>query len=216
MNVISGEHPQTIALILCHLQPDKAGQIMSALPSELQSEVAFRVATMSNIYPVVVKEIEEVLNSKLSSVVTSESSVIGGVQSLVNILNQVDRTTEKNITEGLEREDMELADKVKESMFVFEDIITINDVEIQRILREVDNKELCMALKGTSEQVIETISRNLSKRAAATLKEDMEFLGPVRLMDVEKAQQKIVALIRRLDEAGEITIVRGGDDALIL
>ncbi len=215
MNVISGEHPQTIALILCHLQPDKAGQIMSALPSELQSEVAFRVATMSNIYPVV-KEIEEVLNSKLSSVVTSESSVIGGVQSLVNILNQVDRTTEKNITEGLEREDMELADKVKESMFVFEDIITINDVEIQRILREVDNKELCMALKGTSEQVIETISRNLSKRAAATLKEDMEFLGPVRLMDVEKAQQKIVALIRRLDEAGEITIVRGGDDALIL
>jgi len=149
-------------------------------------------------------------------VVTSESSVIGGVQSLVNILNQVDRTTEKNITEGLEREDMELADKVKESMFVFEDIITINDVEIQRILREVDNKELCMALKGTSEQVIETISRNLSKRAAATLKEDMEFLGPVRLMDVEKAQQKIVALIRRLDEAGEITIVRGGDDALIL
>ncbi len=171
---------------------------------------------MSNIYPVVVKEIEEVLNSKLSSVVTSESSVIGGVQSLVNILNQVDRTTEKNITEGLEREDMELADKVKESMFVFEDIITINDVEIQRILREVDNKELCMALKGTSEQVIETISRNLSKRAAATLKEDMEFLGPVRLMDVEKAQQKIVALIRRLDEAGEITIVRGGDDALIL
>ncbi|HAR84189.1 flagellar motor switch protein FliG [Clostridium sulfidigenes] len=216
MNVISGEHPQTIALILCHLQPDKAGQIMSALPSELQSEVAFRVATMSNIYPVVVKEIEEVLNSKLSSVVTSESTVIGGVQSLVNILNQVDRTTEKNITEGLEREDMELADKVKESMFVFEDIITINDVEIQRILREVDNKELCMALKGTSEQVIETISRNLSKRAAATLKEDMEFLGPVRLMDVEKAQQKIVALIRRLDEAGEITIVRGGDDALIL
>jgi len=216
MNVISGEHPQTISLILCHLQSDKAGQIMSALPSDLQSEVAFRIATMNNIYPVVVKEIEEVLNNKLSSVVSNENSVIGGVQSLVNILNQVDRTTEKNITEGLEREDMELAEKVKESMFVFEDIITINDVEIQRILREVDNKDLCMALKGTSEDVIETISRNLSKRAMITLKEDMEFLGPVRLMDVEKAQQKIVALIRRLDEAGEITIVRGGDDALIL
>jgi len=189
---------------------------MSALPSELQSEVSFRIATMNNIYPVVVKEIEEVLNSKLSSVVSNESSVIGGVQSLVNILNQVDRTTEKNITEGLEREDMELAEKVKESMFVFEDIITINDVEIQRILREVDNRELCMAIKGTSEEVIETISRNLSKRAALTLKEDMEFLGPVRLVDVEKAQQKIVALIRRLDEAGEITIARGGDYALIL
>ncbi|MEG1256015.1 flagellar motor switch protein FliG [Clostridium sp.] len=216
MNVISGEHPQTIALILCHLQPDKGGQILSALPPELQSDVAYRVATMSNIYPVVVKEIEDVLNSKLSSVVTNESNVIGGIQSLVNILNQVDRTTEKNITEGLEREDMELADKIKESMFVFEDIITINDVEIQRILREVDNKELCMALKGTSENVVETISRNLSKRAASTLKEDMEFLGPVRLIDVEKSQQKIVALIRRLDEAGEITISRGGDDALIL
>lgn len=216
MNVISGEQPQTIALILCHLQPDKAGQILSALPPELQSDVAFRVATMSNIYPVVVKEIESVLNNKLSSVVSSEKTVIGGVQSLVNILNQVDRTTEKNITEGLEREDMELAEKIKESMFVFEDIITINDVDIQRILREVDTKELCLALKGTADQVLETISRNLSKRAAATLKEDMEFLGPVRLVDVEKAQQKIVGLIRRLDEAGEITIIRGGDDALIL
>ena len=171
---------------------------------------------MSNIYPVVVKEIESVLNNKLSSVVSSEKTVIGGVQSLVNILNQVDRTTEKNITEGLEREDMELAEKIKESMFVFEDIITINDVDIQRILREVDTKELCLALKGTADQVLETISRNLSKRAAATLKEDMEFLGPVRLVDVEKAQQKIVGLIRRLDEAGEITIIRGGDDALIL
>ncbi|MDU1413195.1 MAG: flagellar motor switch protein FliG [Clostridium sp.] len=216
MNVISSEQPQTIALILCHLQPDKAGQILSALPPELQSDVAYRVATMSNIYPVVVKEIEEILNSKLSSVVSNENTEIGGVQSLVNILNQVDRTTEKNITEGLEREDMELADKVKESMFVFEDVITINDVDIQRILREVDTKELCMALKGTSEQVVETIVRNLSKRAGETLKEDMEFLGPVRLVDVEKAQQKIVGLIRRLDEAGEITIVRGGDDALIL
>lgn len=216
MNVISSEHPQTIALILCHLQPDKAGQILSALPSELQSDVAYRVATMSNIYPVVVTEIERVLNSKLSSVVSSESSEIGGVQSLVNILNQVDRTTEKNITEGLERENVELAEKIKESMFVFEDVITISDVDIQRILREVDNKELCLALKGTSEEVINAISRNLSKRAAATLREDMEFLGPVRLVDVEKAQQKIVGLIRRLDEAGEITIIRGGENAVIL
>lgn len=216
MNVIMNEHPQTIALILCHLQPDKAGQILSSLPPDLQSDVAFRVATMNNIYPVVVKEIEAVLNSKLSNVITSENTVVGGLTSLVNILNQVDRTTEKNITEGLEREDAELAEKVKQSMFVFEDIITLDDVAIQRILREVDNKELCLALKGSSEQVTETIMKNQSKRAAATLKEDMEFLGPVRLVDVEKAQQKIVALIRRLEEAGEITVSRGGQDAIIL
>lgn len=216
MNVIVNEHPQTIALILCHLQADKAGQILSSLPADLQSDVALRIATMNNIYPVVVKEIEAVLNNKLSSVISTENSVVGGLQSLVNILNQVDRTTEKNITEGLEREDSELAEKVKQSMFVFEDIITLDDVAIQRILREVDSKELCLALKGSSEQVTETIMKNQSKRAAATLKEDMEFLGPVRLVDVEKAQQKIVALIRRLEEAGEITVARGGQDAIIL
>lgn len=217
MNVISNEHPQTIALILCYLQPDKAAQIMSELPVELQAEVAYRIATMNTIYPVVVKEIEEVLNDKLSNVIhNSETTVVGGVASLVNILNQVDRSTERNITEGLEREDAELAEKIKESMFVFEDIITLDDVAIQRVLREVDNKELCLALKGASEQVANVIFKNQSKRAAATLREDMEFLGPVRLMDVEKAQQKVVSLIRRLEEAGEIQIARGGEDAIIL
>lgn len=216
MNVIMNEHPQTIALILCHLQPDKSGQILSSLPPDLQSDVAYRIATMSNVYPVLVKEIEAVLNSKLSNVISTENSVVGGLQSLVNILNQVDRGTEKNITEGLEREDSELAEKVKQSMFVFEDIITLDDVAIQRILREVDTKELCLALKGSSEQVMEAIMKNQSKRAAATLKEDMEFLGPVRLVDVEKAQQKIVGLIRRLEEAGEITVSRGGQDAIVL
>ncbi|WP_017415634.1 flagellar motor switch protein FliG [Clostridium tunisiense] len=216
MNVIMNEHPQTIALILCHLQQDKAGQILSSLPPDLQSDVAYRIATMSNVYPVLVKEIESVLNSKLSNVISTENNVVGGLQSLVNILNQVDRGTEKNITEGLEREDSELAEKVKQSMFVFEDIVTLDDVAIQRILREVDTKELCLALKGSSEQVMEVIMKNQSKRAAATLKEDMEFLGPVRLVDVEKAQQKIVGLIRRLEEAGEITVSRGGQDAIVL
>lgn len=217
MNVICNEHPQTIALILCYLQADKAGQIMSELPAELQAEVAYRVATMNTIYPVVIKEIEGVLNDKLSNVIhNSENSVVGGVPSLVNILNQVDRSTEKNITEALEHEDAELAEKVKESMFVFEDIITLGDPVIQRILREVDNKELCLALKGCSEEVATAIFKNQSKRAAATLKEDMEFLGPVRLVEVEKAQQKIVGIIRRLEDAGEIQIARGGEDAIIL
>jgi len=216
LNVISNEHPQTIALIMCYMQPDKAAQIMAALPLDLQSEVSYRIATMSSISPMVVKEIEKVLNGKLSSVIRTDSAVVGGIDSLVDILNQVDRTTEKNITEGLEREDAELAEKIKESMFVFEDIITLDDVSIQRILREIDTKDLSLALKGCSEEVASKIFTNQSKRAAASLKEDMEFLGPVRLMDVEKAQQKIVGILRRLDEAGEIVLSRGGEDAIIV
>lgn len=216
LNVITYENPQTIALILCYLQPEKAAQVMAQLSEDVQSEVAFRIATMSTTSPMVIKEIEKVLESKLSSVVRTEMTTLGGVQALVGILNQVDRTTEKNITEGLEREDAELADKVKSSMFVFEDILTLDGVSIQRILREVEAKELALALKGCSEEAAEAIYRNQSKRAAASLKEDMEFLGPVRLMDVEKAQQKIVAIIRRLDESGEIIIARGGEDAIIV
>ena len=216
LNVILYEQPQTIALILSYLQPEKAAQVMAELDEEVQSEVAYRIATMSNTSPMVIKEIEKVLESKLSSVVRTEMTQIGGVDTLVGILNQVDRTTEKNITEGLERENAELADKVKSSMFVFEDIITLDDVSIQRILREVEAKELALALKGCSDDVAQVIYRNQSKRAAASLKEDMEFLGPVRLMDVEKAQQKIVSVIRRLDETGEIIISRGGEDAIIV
>lgn len=171
---------------------------------------------MNNTSPMVIKEIEKVLESKLSTIVRNETTSLGGVETLVDILNQVDRTTEKNITESLEREDAELADIIKSSMFVFEDIITLDDVSIQRILREVDGKELALALKGCSDEVANAIYRNQSKRAAAALKEDMEFLGPVRLMDVEKAQQKIVAIIRRLDDAQEIIISRGGEDAIIV
>lgn len=216
LNVIISEQPQTIALILCYLQPDKAAQVMAELPEETQSEVAYRIATMNNTSPMVIKEIENVLESKLSSVVRTEMTSLGGVETLVDILNQVDRTTEKNITEGLEREDAELADRIKSSMFVFEDIISLDDVSIQRILREVEASELALALKGCSEDVANVIYRNQSKRAAASLKEDMEFLGPVRLMDVEKAQQKIVSIIRRLDDANEIIISRGGEDAIIV
>lgn len=216
LNIITNEHPQTIALVLCYLQTDKAGQILSSLPDDVQAEVAYRIANMSNISPQVIKEIEKVLDGKLSSVVKSDMKVIGGVDTLVDILNQVDRTTEKNITESLEKENAELAEKVKQSMFVFEDIITLDDVSIQRVLREVETKELALALKGCSEEVANAIYKNQSKRAAASLKEDMEFLGPVRLMDVEKAQQKVVSIIRRLDEAGEIVISRGGEDAIIV
>ena len=216
LNVINYEHPQTIALILCYLQPDKAAQVIAELPEEIQSDVAYRIATMNNTSPMVIKEIEKVLESKLSSVVRNEMTSLGGVETLVDILNQVDRTTEKNITESLEREDAELADVIKSSMFVFEDIITLDDVSIQRVLREVEGKDLALALKGSSNEVANIIYKNQSKRAAQSLKEDMEFLGPVRLMDVEKAQQKIVSIIRRLDEAQEIIISRGGEDAIIV
>ncbi|MFQ9614635.1 MAG: flagellar motor switch protein FliG [Clostridium butyricum] len=216
LNVITAEQPQTIALILCYLQPDKAAQVMAELPEETQSEVAYRIATMNTTSPMVIKEIESVLESKLSSVVRTEMTSLGGVETLVGILNSVDRTTEKNITEGLEREDAELADKVKSSMFVFEDVISLDDVSIQRILREVEASDLALALKGCSDEVANCIYRNQSKRAAASLKEDMEFLGPVRITDVEKAQQKIVSIIRRLDDANEIIISRGGEDAIIL
>lgn len=216
LNVISYEQPQTIALILCYLQPDKAAQVMAELPEAIQSEVAYRIATMKSTSPVVIKEIEKVLESKLRSVVRTEMTKLGGVESLVDILNQVDRATEKNITECLEREDAELAEKIKSSMFVFEDIINLDDVSIQRVLREVEVKELALAIKGCSEEVAEAIYRNQSKRAAASLKEDIEFLGPVRLLDVEKAQQKIVSVIRRLEDAGEIILSRGGEDAIVL
>ena len=216
LNVINYEHPQTIALILCYLQADKAAQIISELPEEIQSEVALRIATMNTTSPAVIKEIEKVLDEKLSNIVRTETTTLGGIDTLVGILNQVDRTTEKHITESLEEENYELAEKIKSSMFVFEDIITLDDVAIQRILREVENKELALALKGASEEVAEVIYRNQSKRAAASLKEDIEYLGPVRLTDVEKAQQQIVAIIRRLDDAQEIVISRGGEDALII
>lgn len=216
VNVLVNEHPQTIALVLCYLQSDKAAQIIAELPEELQADVAYRIATMNTTSPTVIKEIEKVLDGKLSSVIKTETTNLGGIQSIVDILNQVDRTTEKNITESLEREDAELAEKVKESMFVFEDIINLDDLSVQRILREVDSKDLVLALKNVSEDVQQHIFKNQSKRAAESMKEDMEYLGPVRLVDVEKAQQNIVNIIRRLDETGEIIMARGGEDAIII
>lgn len=216
LSLIMNEHPQTIALILCYIQSDKAGQILSGLPDGIQSDVAKRIAAMKSTSPAVVHEVEKVLEKKLSSIVRPDFAVIGGISSLVQILNQVDRGTEKNIIEQLGKEEPELAEKVRSSMFVFEDVINLDNTSIQRIIREVDNKDMALALKGSSEVVAETIYKNMSKRASTTLKEDIEYLGPVRLVDVEKAQQSIVSIIRRLDEAGEIIIARGGEDAIIV
>jgi flagellar motor switch protein FliG len=211
ISFIQEEHPQTIALILAHLTSNQAAAVLSGLPQELQAEVARRIAIMDRTPPEVIREIERVLERKLSSaVVTQNFTVAGGVKSLVEVLNYVDRTTEKTIIENLTDTSPELADEVKKLMFVFEDIITLDDGSIQKVLREVDVKELSLALKGVAEEVQQRIFRNMSERAANMLKEDMEFMGPVRLRNVEEAQQRIVGVIRRLEEAGEIVVARGG------
>ncbi len=214
-HTISREHPQTIALILCYLQADKAATILSGLPQELQADVASRIATMNRTSPVVIRQVESVLEKKLSSLIGNDYETIGGVGTLVDILNSSDRGTEKNIINELEKEKPDLAEKVRSNMFVFEDIITLDSASIQRILREVDSRDLALALKISSEDVADAIYQNLSKRAAQTLREDIEFMGPVRLVEAEEAQQKIVSIIRMLDESNEIIIARGGENVIV-
>jgi flagellar motor switch protein FliG len=212
LNVISSEHPQTIALILAYLPSDTAAQVVSSLPDELQADVAMRIALMDRTAPEVIREIERVLERKLSSVITQDFTSAGGLSSLVDLLNQVDRTTERTIVEALEEQNPELADEVRRMMFLFEDIVLLDDRSIQQVLREVDTKELGVALKGVSPEVQDAIFRNMSERAATNIKEELEFMGPVRVKQVEEAQQKVVAVIRRLEEDGTIVVMRGGED----
>jgi len=216
LNFIQNEHPQTLALILSYLSSNQAAQILSALPQEKQADVAQRIATMDSTSPEVIKEVELVLERKLSSMVTQDYASTGGVQAIVDILNSVDRGTEKFIMETLEIQEADLAEEIRKRMFVFEDIMTLDSVSIQRFIREIDNSELSVALKGSTDEVKEVIFANMSKRMAEMLREDMEFMGPVRLRDVEEAQQKIVNVIRKLEEAGEIIIARGGGDEIIV
>ncbi len=217
LSFIQDEHPQTIALVLAHLNPNQAASVLSGLPQELRAEVARRIAIMDRTPPEVIREIERVLERKLSSsVVTQAFSAVGGVKSLVEVLNWVDRTTEKTILESLSENSPELADEVKKLMFVFEDVIMLDDSAIQKVLREVDGKELALALKGVGEEVQNRIYKNMSERASTMLKEDMEFMGPVRLRNVEEAQQRIVGIIRRLEESGEIVVARGGGEEIII
>ena len=216
LSFIQDEHPQTIALILSYLSSSQAAMIISALPSENQADVARRIATMDRTSPDVIKEVERVLESKLANLVNQDYTIIGGVDQVVEILNSTDRGTEKHIMEILEIEDPELADEIRKKMFVFEDILLLDDRSIQRVLRDVDNNELGLALKGGNEEVQNAIFNNLSKRLAQMIKEDMDFMGPVRMKDVEEAQQKIVNIIRKLEDSGEIVISRGGGDEIIV
>ena len=216
LNFIQGEHPQTIALILAYLDPQKAAQIMAGLGHHVQADVAKRIALMDRTSPDVLREVERVLERKLSTLASEDFTAAGGIDAIVEVLNNVDRGTEKIIIEALEEEDPELAEEIKKRMFVFEDIVLLDDRSIQKVLREVDTQDLAKALKGVDAEVQEKIYRNMSKRASSLLREDMDFMGPIRLRDVEESQQKIVNIIRKLEESGDIIVARAGEEELVV
>lgn len=216
LGFIQDEHPQTVALILSYLESSQAALILAELGPDLQADVARRIATMKGTSPDVIAEVEDVLESKLSMMTVVDSSQAGGIDAIVNILNTVDRSTEKSILEKLSVRDPDLADEIKKRMFVFEDIIFLDSKAIQRVIREVDARDLQMSLRVSRDDVKDVIFENMSKRMVETFKEDMEFMGPVRLRDVEESQQRIVGIIRHLEEIGEIVVSRGGGDDLIV
>jgi len=214
LNYIQNEHPQTIALILSYLGPAQSAQLLSSLPLEKQADVTRRIAIMDRTSPEVVREIEAVLESKFSNILAQDFTTTGGIQAVVDILNSVDRGTEKHIMENLDIRDAELSEEIRRRMFVFEDIISLDNRSIQRIIREIDNAQWAIALKGSSEEVKDLIFINMSKRLVEMIKEDIEFMGPVRIRDIEDAQQNVVNIIRKLEEDGEIITPRGGDEVI--
>ncbi len=213
---IQDEHPQTIALILSYMPLNAAADVLSRLNGELRADVAGRIAQMDQTPPEVIRRVEQVLEKKMSSMLAQEMTQAGGPKALVDLLNRVDRTTERLIIDSLTESNPELAETVKNMMFVFEDIVQLDDRAIQAVLKEVDMKELATALKGVNQEVSGKVFRNMSERAVGMLKEDMEFMGPVRLRVVEEAQQKIVGVIRRLEEAGELTVGRGSEEDVLV
>ena len=217
MTFIQDEHPQTIALILSHIQSDKASEILAGLALNKQLEVVARIANMDNTNPDVIKEVERGLEMRLSGIVSQTFQKAGGVENVAEMLNLADRSTEKAILEALEAQDPDLVEQIRRLMFVFEDILLVNDKGIQLVLKEIDNEELALALKTASEELRDKIFRNMSDRASQLIKEDMEYMGPVRVSDVEAAQQKIVDVVRRLEDAGELIISgRGTEKEMIV
>ncbi len=216
LNFIQNEHPQTIALILSYIDPKNAAQILAELPLEKQTSVIARIANMGITSPEYIKETERILEKKLSTLNFGDATSTGGIDSLVRILNSVDRGTERHLLESLEQRDADLVEEIKKRMFVFEDIVNLSPQAIQRVLREIDNRDLSIALKGVLGTPVEkVIMENVSKRLQEMIKEDMEVMGPVRVRDVEEAQQKIVSVIRQLDETGEIIISRGEEGIIV-
>jgi len=215
LNFIQNEHPQTTALILSFIDPKHAAQILSALPLEKQTNVIARIANMGITSPEYIKETERVLEKKLSTLNFGDQAFAGGIDSLVKILNSVDRGTERHLLESLEYEDADLVEEIRKRMFIFEDIIKLGNVAVQRVLKEIDNRDLAIALKGSTNEVSKIIYSNISKRLQEMIKEDIEMMGPIRIRDVEEAQQKIVNIIRKLDDAGEIIISRNEEDQFV-
>ncbi|MBO4780284.1 MAG: flagellar motor switch protein FliG [Selenomonadaceae bacterium] len=216
LNFLQNEHPQTIALVMAYLSPDQAGIVMSGLSVDAQSDVAKRIALMDRTSPDVIREVERVLERKISSLSTQDFTTAGGVPAVVEILNRVDRATERAIIESLEVDNPELAEEIKQLMFVFEDIVLLDDRSLQTVLREVDTKDLSLAMKATSDEVAEKIYKNMSKRAADMLREELEYMGPVKIRDVEDAQTKVVNVIRNLEDKGVIVIVRGQGEGMLV
>jgi len=216
LNVIHNEHPQIIALVLSYIEPKQSAQIIASLPSERQTEIISRISKMGATSPEYVKEAERILERKITSMGYTENIIVGGIDTIVDIINSLDRSSEKNILESLDVDDSELADEIRKRLFVFEDIAKLNNVTVQRVLREINNADLAVALKMATEDVTRTIFGNISKRLQEMIRDDMEVMGPVRVRDVEEAQQRIVNVIRKLEDDGEIVVARGeGDDMIV-
>ena len=216
MNFIQNEHPQTISLILANLESKQVSSIISDLPPELQADVAFRIATMGKISPDLLNDIESVLETQVETVFGQDLSSAGGAKAVAEILNMASRTTEKTILADLEKRDPELATEIKNMMFTFDDLVLLDDKSIQRVMREIDTKDLSLSLKAANDELKDLIYRNMSERAANLIKEELEFMGPVRLKDVEESQMKIVDIVRTLEEDGEIVVSgRGGEEEII-
>jgi len=217
LTFIQDEHPQTIALILSHLQSHQAAEVLKGLPQQKQVDVIRRMATMETTNPEVIREVEATLEKRMASVVSQKFEQSGGVETVAEVLNLTDRTTEKGILESLEETSPELVEEIRKLMFVFEDIMLVDDKGVQQVLKEIDTQDLALALKTASDELKEKIYRNMSERAVNLLREDMDYMGPVRLSEVEAAQQKIADVVRRLEEAGELIIQgRGGEEEVIV
>jgi len=216
LNVIHNEHPQIIALVLSYIEPKQAAQIIASLPQERQVEIISRISRMGSASPEYIKEAERIMERRISSMGYTDNIVVGGIDTIVNIVNSLDRSSEKNILESLDVNDNELAEEIRKKLFVFEDIAKLSNVAIQRVLREINSSDLAIALKMATEDVSSKIYANISKRLAEMIKDDMEVMGPVRVRDIEEAQQRIVNVVRKLEEEGEIIVARGeGDDMIV-
>jgi len=213
--LIQNEHPQTVALILAYLQPEKSAVILQSMTADTQVEIAKRLALMDRTSPEITREVENYLEERLSSIIGQDFTSVGGIGSLIGVLNAVERATEKNIIETMEVQEPSLAEEVKKRLFVFEDVVLIDDKSLQHLFKEIDMKDLSVALKGVTDEVKEKFYKNMSKRAAEMLKEEMAYMGPVRMRDVDQAQQRIVAVVKKLEGRGEIVISRPGEEELI-